>query len=425
MFEILKSMSATILGSLLESALLDVLLTLLLFVVFAVLVIRFSRYPRRFLGWLLVSGVFLFVFGFVRLAPGSPLFDPGDGNNYLEWGYEITEAFQGLKSWDEIPTIWPGKGFWSLIIGIIGLSVQKPVLLPLMVNVIAVLATVMVMQKTFCQVTETKSHRYVLSLALINPGIIMWGPTHMRENFGWLGLALVGLALSRRGQARFRTQLLTAATGFALIVATRDDWGTVLMVLIVGVGLVVPPVMESIAQHSFSNFFSLRFAAVLGFLTLLVAASWLFLESNLVTRGESVSSEVMKRTLSVSQADAQSAISKELPIAARAASGLLGPFPYELRLNLVFLLVGASTIYFGFLLVLVLLRIRHESVESVSTIVSLLIIATVAAGILGVLLGNYGALVRIRTGLGILLIPYAAAKLQELHTRWPRGSSMT
>ena len=162
---------------------LDTVFSLGLFAVFAVVVVRSKRFSGKFTIYLLASGAVLFGFGVLRLFPDSPINDPGDGINYLNWGHQITDAFQGRIDFNDVRQIWPGKGFWSLIIGLTGLLFPSPVLPPLVVNVLVLLAVVLVMQTTFGNLAHSTSERYVLPLVLVNPGFLMWGPTLMRENF--------------------------------------------------------------------------------------------------------------------------------------------------------------------------------------------------------------------------------------------------
>ena len=405
-------------------ALPDFLASTALFALFAVALSKFSGTNKSFVFVLLGTGLVLYGFGVLRLLPGTPIFDLGDGNGYLRWGYQITEVFYGRLEPSDVREIWPGKGVWPLIIGLTGLLVPKPILFPLMVNIVLMLVTVLVSQKTFSHVTASKSKSYVLPLMLLNPGFIMWGTTLMRENLAWLGLALVGLSIARRGHKSFQTQLFTAGGGFALVMATRDDLGAAMTVIVAGTVLLMPFMTKSLAEKSLRAILSGRFAFTLGFVMLLAAAAWWYLSSFATRADLDLSSEVAKRVSSKSQADAQTAVSKTSPIAVRAIGGLFGPFPHEYGASAVLLLVSLGTLYFGVLLMLVAARIRAGRVQETNEAATLLIIATVVAGIVGILVGNYGAITRLTVGLTILVTPHAAATLEDLHRRRRRKSPL-
>lgn len=404
-------------GPLFMASLPDAGLSIALFAVFAAVVVGLKKFPVKLIIYLLCWGGALFAFGVLRLFPDSPLYDPGDGLGYLAWGHQIAEAFQGRTGFSDVRQIWPGKGFWSLVIGLTGLLAPTPILLPLMINVIALLVVVLVVQTTFNYVAQTTSYHYVLPLVLVNPGFLMWGPTLMRENFAWLGLSLVGLAIARRGQVKVLRQVLLATLGFALVLAARDDFGAVIVVVTVGAVLGLPFLTATIAERSLRPLASLSFVASLAFISLLTLSAWWFLTFSAVPDGQSIREEVGKKISSQSQLDAVTAVPSS-SLAERVVGGFLGPFLRSTEFSWVFVLVACGTVYFGVLLVSAALTIRGQQIQSVNVILSLLISSFILTGILGLLMGNYGALTRLKTGVGILLIPHAAASIQQIIVRW-------
>ena len=373
----------------------------------------FHRFvPSRQTG-LLASAlmVSIFLFGVLRLQPSSPLYDPGD-ESLLLWGQEISSALRGEVPLADLRQIWPGKGVWPLIIGLTGLVVVDPVLLPLAINSVVIGCIFLLLWKS-AEIVGVRSQWMFFGLFVLNPGLWVWGPLLMRENIFWVGFSMLILGMVSRGTTHFRVWSAWGAAGATVLIGVRGDFGSV----VVGVALAWIAVEHAIYLGSRTPPVGrIRSAQII-----LLATGGAWLASLFSTGSRTAPDEESESNLAdflhssrrvLRKDDVISGIDTEIPLE-MLRHAFFGPFPSELSGGLVFVVSGIGTQYFLIVSILALVGASalgpgRRIVVSQTILLSCTLLAVTAFS-----LSNYGIQFRFKTAFVFGMVPLAVLGLEH------------
>lgn len=373
----------------------------------------FHRFvPSRQTG-LLASAlmVSIFLLGVLRLQPSSPLYDPGD-ESLLLWGREISSALRGEVPLADLRQIWPGKGVWPLIIGLTGLVVVDPVLLPLAINSVVIGCIFLLLWKS-AEIVGVRSQWMFFGLFLLNPGLWVWGPLLMRENIFWVGFSMLILGMVSRGTTHFRVWSAWGAAGATVLIGVRDDFGSV----VVGVALAWIAVEHAIYLGSRTPPVGrIRSAMVI---LLATGGTWLayfFSTGSLLAPYEGSTSDLVDvlrdRRESLAKDDVASRFEAEGSLD-MLRHAFFGPFPSELSGGLAFVASGIGTQYF--LIVSILALVGASAIGPGRRIVvsQTILLGCTLLAVTAFSLSNYGIQFRFKTAFVIGMVPLAVLGLEH------------
>jgi hypothetical protein len=311
----------------------------------------------------------------------------------------------------DLRQIWPGKGVWPLIIGLTGLVVVDPVLLPLAINSVVIGCIFLLLWKS-AEIVGVRSQWMFFGLFLLNPGLWVWGPLLMRENIFWVGFSMLILGMVSRGTTHFRVWSAWGAAGATVLIGVRDDFGSV----VVGVALAWIAVEHAIYLGSRTPPVGrIRSAMVI---LLATGGTWLasFWTGSRLAPDEGSTSDLVDvlrdRRESLAKDDVASRFEAEGSLD-MLRHAFFGPFPSELSGGLVFVASGIGTQYF--LIVSILALVGASAIGPGRRIVvsQTILLGCTLLAVTAFSLSNYGIQFRFKTAFVIGMVPLAVLGLEH------------
>jgi len=379
----------------------------------------------------------LFIAGLFLHLQASPLVFPNDGQFYQSWGYSISGSWAGEgPSFDR--ELWPGKGFWPLIIAVFH-AVIGPVTISLIAfNTLVFGAAVVAMQKSVLLLTGKNARYTMVTVVLTSTPFILFGPSLLRESLFWLGTSGGVLAISYLRRRHVGLALVSAGWGALLMLAARPDAGAVFAYAVIGV-LVVLIGFDGPRRSATTRLVAV---AILGGLAISAPQAFELIRegagvSDIDTAADALSDSSVGTAFSnppetsdrdsgtpVVEADTRLEDFCSNTVVVRVACGawenlpyaLLGPFYWEYGPELIWIVSGLSTLHFLVLVVLSLAYFASQGGRHWVT-VGTLVVAVVTFTMFAAILTNYGILIRFRAATEIVLIPLAIAGYFAVFTR--------
>lgn len=410
-------------------------------VVLAVVVLLFSllvgRTVSRKLGvshlpmWVLTA--ILIGLGVLFHVEQSPFFIPSDATEYRTWGYALAEFYRSetrAPVLDLRPDIWPGKGVWAVLISIIAYFFG-PIELTLVVLSAALTSLGMVfLQKAALHGQNPSNGRFVLILFSTTPALLVFGSGPLREAPFWLGVSLGALGITYAWDGKAIKAGIFLGAGVTFLLAIRPDFGYVVSLFLTcsaALGLVL-------AFWQVSRPYAIAVGVLqclhLGFAPIIyfaLATPTTILDSSdlAATRRSLAGSQVTSRLQSVDQSTSNElGEGSEINLSLLYESifeALFGPWPNNVS-SIINALAIVATSQFLFVLSLAIVGILLLPVNRKEIIVTILM-STALLILLAIVLTNFGALMRFRTIVSLLLIPTAARVLQKLIERFRHRKS--
>ena len=400
-----------------DSSLADVALASLLFVIsgatasFLAIRVGISVLPFWIISITLVS------VGLATRWPGSPLFlGQADGDLYLDWAGEITQTWQSGESWPY--PLWPGKGFFPLIIAGFQYFVGPALISVVVFNSIVFSFSILILQHATALVFGTRPKWSIVFLTLSNASILVHAPAVLRESIFWLGLSAGILALAYFHNKSDLAGAVTLTFGITTMLAIRPNLGLIMSFLVFTVALSFWTFRKG--QVSLGR-------TVLGVCLVLAASLATILSYPAMFGTDDLQHRVRKTAMELGTEGVTSALSVETSSAPefcssfpllqlvfeaglRLPSIMFGPFPWEVGADLVWVLAILSGLHWLFILATstaLILGLRPVnpvafSLYGVAGIVILVLSATMA---------NYGIIVRFRVVAELFLLPLSLAYL--------------
>lgn len=364
----------------------------------------------------MVIGPVLIATGLATQLPASPFFiGLQDGGYYQQWGYAISESWRAGVPWER-SSLWPGKGFWPLLIAVFHFVAGPVLISPVVFNSLLVAFSVVFLQKSTDLLFGVKPTVMFIALTLSSAPILLNGPTLLREGIFWFGISVSVAALAYLYRARYVTAMSLLAFSIILILAIRPNYGTILAYLIAFAALAIwifqiKPGLTTRALIGAS-------CALVLLLSFPPAFSYLShdlntLEAQIETVARGLSSDDVSTSLQASPAVSGFFASPAGASIIRAPSLVVGPFWWEVGPEPVWIAVIASTLHYWFLLTtstaLLFKRANRNVPNLVVFIMSMIILASLTP-----VMTNYGVIIRFRVGAEILLTPLSAAYIALL-----------
>lgn len=347
--------------------------------------------------YLAIGSLAYVLIGPFALSPDGPVYDAQALSFATKLGYT-----------PEPSRYWPlddGKWGWPIILSVFYAIDGRVPLTGVLINSIVMGLVVVTSAKASLVAFERVSYPTLYALFLLFPGFLLLGPTSMREPLVWLGLALLalGFAYCTSGE-RPLVGLLLIALAIVLVAWIRFPLG-VLVLFGLGSGLITGALWERYRGIGVLAGFSLVSIGVL-----------LFVDNVAYLVGYDLTEIVVTRNYLSSAATTGFAVNAG-PLSSLGATPLifatffkilLGPFPWEMGREVVWLWVVANTSVWWVVLLLTLRSLKRVPRKR-PAIVLLTLAAVILLG-MGLTLTNYGIVVRLRTTPLVILAIVLAAK---------------
>lgn len=381
----------------------------------------------------------LLIAGLVLYLPASPLHVSGDGQGYEVWGYAISDSWVGVASQVADRPLWPGKGFWPLIIALFH-SIVGPVTISLIVfNTTVFGATVLALQKSVLLLTGKNTRWSMVIVVLSSTPFILFGPSLLRESMFWLGTSGGVLALSYLRSNKIGLALASVSWGSFLLLAVRPDAGVVLVYAFLGVTTVLvgllgstrsalrriiavailgalavsaPQALDFVRPGTGPQFIDTTMRALSK--PLVTTGTWSRPETNTLSSDDTgtgilaVVQDTCEKTLVVKVA---CEAWRNLPYA------LVGPFYWEYGPESIWIISGLSTLHFLILAGLSVVYLATRGGRNWVT-AGIMGVATVSFVMFASMMTNYGVLIRFRAATEIVLLPLAIAGYFAVVAKW-------
>lgn len=363
-----------------------------------------------------VCSPLLFVVGLLLYVPASPFFMMSDGDLYRQWGSSIASQWRGDGVALDRP-IWPGKGFWPLIIAILSLLVT-----PISVSLVALntitfgLATVL-LQKSVLLISRQRA-RWITAFAVLTcVPIVLFAPSILRESIFWLGVSGGVLAVAYMVPQKVRLALANFAWSSLVLLAVRPDAGVVfvygfaaVLAVLAARAIIGPPAWRFIAATGVLA--SLAVSAPFAF-GLLREDAEVDTISNVADAlsGSEVNSSFVGDGAQILQGNFCDA-SLILRVGCGALENLprtmFGPFIWEIEPQPVWIAASLSTLHFLAVLALAGYYVSTRIGRNLTSF-SLVAVAALSLVMFAAILTNYGIVMRFRMATEIVLLPLAIA----------------
>lgn len=410
----------------------DIGLSIIFLLLFSISVMVITR--NKALGFGAVAfSVGLFLIGVWRFQPEfSPIFT-GDDGYYFEWGAQIADVLRGEA--DPQNQIWPGKGVWPVLISITHIVARDAFLAPLMLSAIASASVVLALQRAALLIIGHSPPFVTLTLVLLQPAFLAWGPTLNREAFFWLGTALLVLGFAYYIRRSYVKGLSSGVAGAVIVIGIRYEVGIPLaysMLCAALISFVSSPPMALTGRHLYKWLIA---SSMWAFSTIVTAFGFLWARDpsqvSLIPAAAGVEelhlrNEVNRAYLGRDEVTTAFQVSEDpgLGVIQGAFRAVFGPFPSEMGASLVWGILALSTL--NFLLVLALAMLFLFSSRSRFFEYSGLALAALGCiVIIAYAITNYGMVMRFRFVSQILLFPlaiggYLVLRQKFLHFRTDR-----
>lgn len=357
-------------------------------------------------------------FGLLLYLPISPIFVESDATYYQEWGVAIANSWSGSPSELAQKQIWPGKGIWPLIIAVFYSAIGPSPVSLIIFNTLLLSLMVLLLQKAVLVLTSTADKWVTPGFVVTAVPFMTFGPSILRESFFWVGIGAITLGFCYLHKGRQYLGAANVAWGSVLVLAIRPDAG--LLIVLVAIALFVITTGILVPRVHWAK----RFVAIVVLFGLIFSFSPLFKLVRPETTGESVS-----RIADALQRESTSAFKSTLADENRCEGGLysrlacqsiqnlprafLGPFPWEFRIQPVFIAAALSTFHFILTLGFSFKYLAARGSKSWA-LLSLLALAGACLLLFSGVMTNYGILIRFRAAVEILLSPFAVGGILRI-----------
>lgn len=417
----------------------DLLLALALAAIFLLFALFLTRKFSVPFSPFLVTAAILTLTGLLTQMPLSPLYVVlPDGESYLFKGLHLYETWRAGEAWEK--PHWPGKGVWPLIIALLHF-VAGPIRLSIIVlNALLLSLALIFLQKSTLLLFGRKPKLVFVLLIATSAPVMLNGPTLLRESIFWLGISIGVAAISFLSRNRNVPGLVLLLVSIAVILAIRPNLGIVVVYLLLFASIIAWLVQNgNLVRSRILASLLIAGLATAAFPTLfnqlaLPGDPVIYEDEASVTRYEArvtAIAEALNRRATTAFIPFFDYLGQETPafvenicdtisfgpticrIAGDFPHTLLGPFPWELGPEPIWLVSLASTLHFWVLLTTSVLLLRRRE-NRTPAIAGLFIVSLLLLLALSTTMTNYGILIRFRAACEIFLFPLAAGYFSGL-----------
>lgn len=380
-----------------------------------------------------------FTIGMVLYLPMSPVYLSSDGELYQAWGNSIAASWR--DEGDALDRqLWPGKGFWPLIIAVLTIIVGPVHVTLIALNTIIFGGAIVAMQKATLQLSGDRSKWSMVVVVMTSVPFALFGASLLRESLFWLGVSGSVLALSYMRSHKIRLALIHFTWSALLLLAVRPDAGVVFAYATAGVLVVL--IGLRLKLHPGVRASSIALALLVLALSAPSAFSGLREDadvSSITTVADALSDSGVNSAFTDDSSASEDAQTSAWPPLAEACDSalvvrvlcggvenlpraLIGPFPWEYQGEFVLIAAGLATTHFLGIAVLAgfFISTRVGRTWESAAIVA---VAGVSLLMFAAILNNYGILIRFRAATEILLIPLALSGVKAVQERIGRKST--
>lgn len=376
--------------------------------------------------WVLVSRIFslktsstVSIFALVLLAgllfhdPNSNFYVPSDGIFYSEWGLRIA------KSWETgvlgLEGVWPGRGVIAVIVAALETLLGAHTFSMITIGAINTSTAFLVLRIAASLLSSYRIGNLVPAVLFVSGGAIpFFGAGVLRESFFWLGISLIACSIVLVSLQRYFAFGASFVVGVILILFFRPDFG----MLVTTIALTIAILLS--ARHAYLLQQWTRFVlfGALSVVVLLSTPSML----DLVRPGvDPEGLEIISSGLSNSAVATafptqeprdegtvclENVLTKSLcQISENLPYVVLGPFPWEIQLTGLWVVLTVSSWHFLFIASIATAVFFFGKKELRPVILALSLLATASLLIISVILSNYGIVWRFKPIAAIFLFP--------------------
>ena len=381
--------------------------------------------------WILVSRISslktsstVSIFALVLLAgllfhdPNSNFYVPSDGIFYSEWGLRIA------KSWETgvlgLEGVWPGRGVIAVIIAALETLLGAHTFSMITIGAINASTAFLVLRIAASLLSSHRIGNLVPAVLFVSGGAIpFFGAGVLRESFFWLGISLIACSIVLVSLQRYFAFGASFVVGVILILFFRPDFG----MLVTTIALTIAILLS--ARHAYLLQQWTRFV-LFGALSVVVLLSTPLM-LDLVRPGvdpeglEIISSGLSNSAVATAfptqgtgdegtgdegSVCLENVLSKSLcQISENLPYVVLGPFPWEIQLEGLWVVLTVSSWHFLFIASIATAVFFFGKKELRPVIIALSLLATASLLIISVILSNYGIVWRFKPIAAIFLFP--------------------
>ena len=377
---------------------------------------------------LVTSG--FFIVGMFLYLPVSPFYIPSDASYYQAWGYSLSDYWAGEGPMVD-RQIWPGKGFWPLIIAALHFFLGPIYVAAIAFNSGVFGLMILALQKSIL-LLSSKSGSWVLGfLVATSTPFALFGPSLLRESLFWLGASGGVLGISYLARREVRNGLLSLSWAVFLLLAIRPDAGVVIAYSFVGAAIVLFGLAGPFQSKRKKILSAL---ALTGLLVSFPPASSFLIPINDPAYVEVAASNLSTPDITTRflpfPGDGPGLLSNDgcesflaLTVLCKSLghlpNALFGPFYWEYGSGAIWWISGMSTLHFlsvsGLALTYVVSREGRGWIS-----LGVLGVALVSFLMFSSIMTNYGILIRFRAATEVILTPLAISGYFVISSEWKK-----
>ena len=377
---------------------------------------------------LVTSG--FFIVGMFLYLPVSPFYIPSDASYYQAWGYSLSDYWAGEGPMVD-RQIWPGKGFWPLIIAALHFFLGPIYVAAIAFNSGVFGLMILALQKSIL-LLSSKSGSWVLGfLVATSTPFALFGPSLLRESLFWLGASGGVLGISYLARREVRNGLLSLSWAVFLLLAIRPDAGVVIAYSFVGAAIVLFGLAGPFQSKRKKILSAL---ALTGLLVSFPPASSFLIPNNdpayVEVAASSLSTPDITTRFLPFPGDGPGLLSNDgcesflaLTVLCKSLghlpNALFGPFYWEYGSGAIWWISGMSTLHFlsvsGLALTYVVSREGRGWIS-----LGVLGVALVSFLMFSSIMTNYGILIRFRAATEVILTPLAISGYFVISSEWKK-----
>lgn len=377
---------------------------------------------------LVTSG--FFIVGMFLYLPVSPFYIPSDASYYQAWGYSLSDYWAGEGPMVD-RQIWPGKGFWPLIIAALHFFLGPIYVAAIAFNSGVFGLMILALQKSIL-LLSSKSGSWVLGfLVATSTPFALFGPSLLRESLFWLGASGGVLGISYLARREVRNGLLSLSWAVFLLLAIRPDAGVVIAYSFVGAAIVLFGLAGPFQSKRKKILSAL---ALTGLLVSFPPASSFLIPINDPAYVEAAASSLSTPDITTRflpfPGDGPGLLSNDgcesflaLTVLCKSLghlpNALFGPFYWEYGSGAIWWISGMSTLHFlsvsGLALTYVVSREGRGWIS-----LGVLGVALVSFLMFSSIMTNYGILIRFRAATEVILTPLAISGYFVISSEWKK-----
>ena len=377
---------------------------------------------------LVTSG--FFIVGMFLYLPVSPFYIPSDASYYQAWGYSLSDYWAGEGPMVD-RQIWPGKGFWPLIIAALHFFLGPIYVAAIAFNSGVFGLMILALQKSIL-LLSSKSGSWVLGfLVATSTPFALFGPSLLRESLFWLGASGGVLGISYLARREVRNGLLSLSWAVFLLLAIRPDAGVVIAYSFVGAAIVLFGLAGPFQSKRKKILSAL---ALTGLLVSFPPASSFLIPINDPAYVEAAASSLSTPDittrflpfpgdwpglLSNDGCESFLALTVLCKSLGHLPNALFGPFYWEYGSGAIWWISGMSTLHFlsvsGLALTYVVSREGRGWIS-----LGVLGVALVSFLMFSSIMTNYGILIRFRAATEVILTPLAISGYFVISSEWKK-----